>query len=295
MDISQQTSNGPLVVGASTKLSQKIPKPFSIESLIATRSCSPNRREPSPNQQLHPHHHHHHHQHSQHSMQQNLYSDNMPPNIFQQNFGLPPNFPLYHPWTTLGYLTHTTNERITQLLNNDGEKLAHFLENSDITRDKMTEMFLNSNSKDPRLFLNAAAAADPASREKLAQYFVNNVRDPKLTEFLLSATTGTSNSLDLRNSNYLSEPNNSERFVVGSGCSGLPPNAAAAFSVMQNSFLDNNSLSKTNSNITNLFVKSDQFEDGDKEIDDIESGAESCSDLSLTMSPDGSNKNAGMC
>lgn len=229
MDITQQTDD------IQTKIS-KIPKPFSIESLISTKSCSPIRPD--------------------------AFEQHYPPTLFPQNICLP-NFPMYNPW--MGYLTQSTNEQINQLFSNGpNDKFVNFLEHQDSRRDKLSEMFLTHTANDPRIFLNS----DPVHREKIAQYLANNVREPKFTEFLMSAS-----KTDFRNDE---ENVDDHLFTASDNC---------------NKDLRQTSISVRNfadgvSNLSQLFVKSDQDKD-----DEMESGSES--ELSMTMSPDGSHKNAG--
>lgn len=232
MDISHQTDD------MQTKLS-KIPKPFSIESLISTKSCSPIRPD--------------------------AFETHYPPTLFPQNICLP-NFPMYNPW--MGYLTQSTNEQINQLFTNGpNDKFVNFLEHQDGRRDKLSEMFLTHTANDPRIFLNG----DPVHREKIAQYLANNVREPKFTEFLMSAS-----KTDYRNDRNDEENVDDHLFTASDNCN----KDARQTSISVRNFSDGVS------NLSQLFVKSDQDKD-----DEMESGSDS--ELSMTMSPDGSHKNAG--
>lgn len=187
----------------------RIPKPFSIESLIAT---TPSSFTTYPDTSIESH-------------------SNLTPLHPPSTLPLP-NFPLYsHPW--LGYLTQ------------------HFLDGSTettVSGEKLSEMFL-----DPRYALLNAAATD---REKLAQYFVNNInksssindsRD-RVSDFLISDYSSFSTSDNI------------------------------------NKFSDDRRIS--------MQVFSSKVEDPEKAGVDVES-TDSCSDLSMTMSPDGSHKNRG--
>lgn len=229
MDISHHTDD------IETKIS-KIPKPFSIESLISTKSCSPIRPD--------------------------AFETHFPPTLFPQNI-CPPNFPMYNPW--MGYLTQSTNEQINQLFaNGPTDKFVNFLDHPDNRRDKLSEMFLTHTAGDPRVFFNS----DPVHREKIAQYLANNVREPKFTEFLMSAS-----KTDFRNDD---ENVDDHLFTASDNC---------------NKHLRQTSISVRNfsdgvSNLSQLFVKGDQDKD-----DEMESGSDS--ELSMTMSLDGSHKNTG--
>ncbi|GAB0099831.1 Homeobox protein unplugged [Sergentomyia squamirostris] len=186
----------------NTKIT-RIPKPFSIESLIATTPSSTypdTSYESLPNlTQLHP-----------------------PPTLPLTNF---PS--LYtHPW--LGYLTQ------------------HFLDDTaDGSREKlMSEMFL-----DPRYALLNATTTD---REKLAQYFVNNISKSSLS---------------------ILEQNKDRDFLL--------TDYSAQYSC-----------ENPGANYPHFGPKVD--DQNDKGSLDVES-TDSCSDLSMTMSPDGSHKNRDLC
>lgn len=165
----------------------------------------------------------------------------------------------------MGYLTQSTNEQINQLFaNGPPDKFVNFLDHPDNRRDKLSEMFLTHTASDPRIFFNS----DPVHREKIAQYLANNVREPKFTEFLMSAS-----KTDFRNDD---ENVDDHLFTTSDNC---------------NKHLRQTSISVRNfadgvSNLSQLFVKGDQDKD-----DEMESGSES--ELSMTMSPDGSHKNTG--
>ncbi len=232
MDISHQQPDD-----TETKIS-KIPKPFSIESLISTKSCSPIRPD--------------------------AFETHYPPTLFPQNICLP-NFPMYNPW--MGYLTQSTNEQINQLFSNGpNEKFVNFLEHHpDNRHDKLSEMFLTHTANDPRIFLNS----DLVHREKIAQYLANNVREPKFTEFLMNASKA-----DFRSDDEITD----EHLLTASDNNCNKDLRQTSISVRN--FTDGVS------NLSQLFVKSDQDKD-----DEMETGSES--ELSMTMSPDGSHKNAG--
>lgn len=231
MDISHQAQPDDI----EAKIS-KIPKPFSIESLISTKSCSPIRPD--------------------------AFETHYPPTLFPQNICVP-NFPMYNPW--MGYLTQQTNEQINQLFaNGPNEKfVTNFLEHQDNRHDKLSEMFLTHTTNDPRIsFFNS----DLVHREKIAQYLANNVREPKFTEFLMSAS-----KTDFRGDDEITEE--------------LTTSDNSSKDLRQTS-ISVRSFSDGVSNLSQLFVKSDQDKD-----DEMETGSES--ELSMTMSPDGSHKNTG--
>lgn len=230
MDITHQQDD------IDTKIS-KIPKPFSIESLISTKSCSP--------------------------MRPDAFETHYPPSLFPQNICVP-NFPMYNPW--MGYLTQQTSEQINQLFSNgpSDKFVNNFLEHQDNRHDKLSEMFLSHSANDPRIFLSS----DLIHREKIAQYLANNVREPKFTEFLMNAS-----KTDFRND----DENTNEHLLTASDNSNKD--------LRQTSFNVRNFTDGV-SNLSQLFVKSDQDKD-----DEMDTGSES--ELSMTMSPDGSNKNAG--
>ncbi|XP_059615147.1 homeobox protein unplugged [Phlebotomus argentipes] len=191
----------------------RIPKPFSIESLIAT---TPSSFSTYPEAQF--------------DSQPNL-TPLHPPTALPL-----PNFPLYtHPW--LGYLTQ------------------HFLDGSTdapASREKLSEMFL-----DPRYALLSTSATD---REKLAQYFVNNINK-------------SSPSAILESRDRMSD------FIISDYTAYSQGDSAAKFP-------DDRRMS--------MQVFPTKIEDHDKTGVDVES-TDSCSDLSMTMSPDGSHKNRDLC
>lgn len=234
---SHRSSLSPTSIDKTTNIS-RVPKPFSIESLIAHQSPQHHINDLSSNRQ-----------------QLNDIPDvpiiNHPASngYGGTHFNLPP-FPLYNPW--MGYLTQTATERLSQFFSRNDDKLTHFLD---------IESSSPSPSRDSRFILNPV---DVIQREKLAQYFVNNIRDPnkgKLSEFLLSANTNASdyNRLLISDNNQC---NSEQQFYVNQ-----------QLSVTQNS--DDIDLVECNNR-------------DDKDID-LESD-DSCCDLSLTLSPNGKNQ-----
>lgn len=228
---SHRSTLSPSNIEKTTSIS-RVPKPFSIESLIAHQSPQHHINDLSINRQ-----------------QLNDVSDvpmiNHPAanGYAGQHFSIPP-FPLYNPW--MGYLTQTATERLSQFFSRNEDKLTHFLDS-------------DSSSRDSRFVINPLDVT--IQREKLAQYFVNNIRDPnkgKLSEFLISATTGSDyNGLLISDSNQcISE----KQFFVNQS------------SVTQNS--DDNNFVECNRDDKDIGLESD----------------DSCCDLSLTLSPNGKNQ-----
>lgn len=154
-------------------LSTRIPKSFSIESIISTRNSS--------------------HQTSDSPPLANTCFPNPAAALFPANFCLPPlQHSIYSPW--MSYLAaasvqHQHQHHPPPPINQSSHYhpayqlfANNFVENSD--REPSMHSFFGPSPPhiDPRF---ALAAVDPEHREQLAQLFANNVRDPKLTEFLL--------------------------------------------------------------------------------------------------------------
>lgn len=291
---------------SETKLT-KIPKPFSIESLISSTRRTDTTTTTTIRPTIDEQHHNNLDNNSQQifSQQQNLSTTN--------NFI--PNFPIYNPW--MGYLSHTTNERITQLFTNPQE-FSHFLaENSDISADavvaptakhhynKFSDMLQNSADSAAAV----AMAAAVAHREKLAQYFANNVRDGnKFTEFLMNNSNNSANGIiGGNNCDY----NNT-------GMYGSETEQRFQIQCTDKMIQDRNSLSVTTNNSSDMqanfsqllnqsqqyhqnnhhhqqqqqqIVHQQQQHDKDDDLDSVDTSSE----LSLTMSPDENQRNAGKC
>lgn len=271
------------------------PKPFSIESLIANTKTESNKRKsstPPDNVDYYQHQHHNHHQQQQQSSpnQQQHYQNGFPHQTIVNN--LPAHFSpsmVYNPW--FGYLSQTATERLSQFFSsNSDEKLSHFLDSADPNhRETFSEILFGGPTS-----LTTAAAAVAANnttlgvdhparflinthdhqihREKLAQYFVNNFREPnkeKLSEFLI-------NSSDYVNSGY--------GVMVGhSGNNVIINDDKDRYSNQTTDSEPELSPNKNNNNILNVNEKSVDLEDSN----------DSCSDLSLTLSPDGNHKLRG--
>lgn len=145
------------------------------------------------------------------------------------------------------------------------------------------------------------SAVDPANREKLAQYFVNNFRETnpeKLSEFLMNATNDYTTGILLggdKNRSFncgpLNEPNNvnflrnSSNFGNISGGCGVVAGAVNLSSGDDQLYGGGGG----DHNPQQLHLNSSMLDIGDKDVD-LESN-ESCSDdLSLTLSPGGKNR-----
>lgn len=211
-----------------TKIS-RIPKPFSIESLIAHQSPQ--------NQQLL----------TNYPTQPNnvpevaIINHSTGHGYVESSFGLPP-FPLYNPW--MGYLTQTATERLSQFFSRSDDKLTHFLD-------------VETSKRDTRFLVNSA---DVIKREKLAQYFVNNIRDSnkdRLSEFLISAKNNDYNNLLISDNKQC---NSEQQFYV-----------------------NQSSVTQYSDDVNLLECNID-----DKDID-LESDDSLC-DLSLTLSPNEKNQ-----
>lgn len=266
MDITAHHQSQPDLSATENKL-PKIPKPFSIESLISTcRTGSPI-------------------DHSDNVDSKMSFSQILPPNFI-------PNFPIYNPW--MGYLTaHTTNERISQLFTNPAE-FSHFLEHTDAVaaaapaqkhQNKFSDLLTDSSATAAAAATMAAAAAS-AHREKLAQYFANNVRDDKFTEFLMNNTGGGS---DYNNIGYGSETE--QRFVQ---CSDKIQNrnlGATNVCDVQNNFSQLlNKADQSKSPYSQHVQQQQQHMEKDEDLESVDTGSE----LSLSMSLDDNQKSAGM-
>lgn len=296
-----------------TKLT-KIPKPFSIESLIASthhRTTDSSTTIPiiADDEQQH---------HQNNLDNQQIFSQQ---NLSTTNFI--PNFPIYNPW--MGYLSHTTNERLSQLFTNPTE-FSHFLaENSDISaavaptakhqHNKFSDILLNATDSSTTTAAAAAAAtmaAAVAHRDKLAQYFANNVRDGnKFTEFLMNNSNNgvVGGNCDYNNTGmYGSETE--QRFQLQQCSAGTDKmiqdrnslsvtannsDVQTNFSQLLNQSQLNQSFQYHNQHQTNhqqqqqMIHQQHQQHDKDDDLDSVDTGSE----LSLTMSPDENQRNAG--
>lgn len=273
MDITAHHQSQTDLSVTETKL-PKIPKPFSIESLISTcRTDSPIDHSDNADTQT--------------------FSQNLPPNFI-------PNFPIYNPW--MGYLTaHTTNERISQLFTNPAE-FSHFLEHTEAAvvatapaqkhPNKLSDLLTDTSATAAAATMAAAAAS--AHREKLAQYFANNVRDGKFTEFLMNNTTGGSGGIigsDYSNVAYGSETE--QRFVQCSDKMQIQNRNLSAANVcdVQNNFSQLLNRADQSKSPYSHHVQQQHIMERDEDLDSVDTGSE----LSLSMSLDENQKSAGMC
>lgn len=148
-----------------------------------------------------------------------------------------------------------------------------------------------AHHSDPRL---ALAAVDPEHREQLAQLFANNVRDPKLTEFLLMGHRGIERSHEAEISDY-HVGNEDDR----------PGSELAAKDGDNGELGDDGSFGHRVSRVRDLsefYFRGQRMMSGDAATGaaistgsdqlDMDS-AESSSELSMTMSPEGRRKSAG--
>lgn len=233
MDHPVSSSRSPSIIDNKNLKISRIPKPFSIESLIS----SPDKDELSSTKKS---------TDSPENLQIN--QPQQPPSGYVP-FNLP-NFPIYNPW--VGYLTQTATERLSQFFSQNDEKFSHFLDiESQTNRDKLIEAHYILNNP------------DAVQREKLAQYFVNNFRDPsneKLSELLISDYSG-----------LFSNSDNNERIINTTNEQFYNINQRTGYS-----------------GLTNCNSDSDNLLECEKDID-LES-SDLSSDLSLTLSPSGKNR-----
>jgi hypothetical protein len=233
-----------------TKL-PRLPIPFSIESLISNNpsaACALNE-------------HHKEQIHSNFANIANSYHTMLP-------F---PNLPMYNPW--VGYLSQTSSH----LFNNGAaaasaddkssplEMLDNSTQHNNIVGDSLKEstnlssVLMSQTMADSRYIFNSVIDHN-SYKEKLAQYFVNNIRD--------NINNDRMNDLLCDYNSFLSEKE--------SVCNGKSPNALTG------------DLSK------GLLLQHQNLYDHSQDKDvDIESGDSCTSDLSLTSSPDGSQKLRG--
>lgn len=262
--------------------STRIPKSFSIESIISTRSSSHRSHDPTP-------------------MSNTIFPN--PATLFPANFCLPPSFQhsIYSPW--MSYLAAASAQHqqhqhppVNQqhhhpayhLFSNSVDRFSNFLENAD--REPGTPTFFGHAAPhiDPRF---ALAAVDPEQREQLAQLFVNNVRDPKLTEFLLGQRGGIDRSHE------------SNDYQTGIEDERLGAPEVMAKDGDNGDFGDESFGNRVDRvrDLSELYFRGQRMMSGDAMGVAMASGsdqldmdsAESSSELSMTMSPEGRMKSAG--
>lgn len=160
-------------------------------------------------------------------------------------------------------------------------------------------MLFGNPSLDPRF---ALATVDPVQREQLAQLFANNVRDPKLTEFLLGQGGVGGGTMIGRHpeppSGYASSSEDERtRYRDGEQDEvdvGQPSLVGFGHPAARSEF------SGTVRDLSELYFRGQRMMGGDGGIVaplsdgqlDMDS-AESSSELSMTMSPDGRRKSDG--
>lgn len=236
----------------------KCPKPFSIESLISRKTPPAEMPNDMP-----------------------LGSPSHATPSTANTFRLPPNFPvtagaasIYNPWMH-SYLAMQPPP---------GLKLSgNFFEiSSDVSQDKLSEIFAGHGAVDPRIFLGA----DQGHRDKLlAQYIANNVRDKKFSDFFLTA------------SDYYENRGNAGALLMANGFGGdrsfLGPDSDGVNGVCNGSLgagtdsgeanLEDRTSLGTNQHMNGI----EDGGHGDLIEDDLDSDCSS--ELSLTMSPGNAN------
>lgn len=166
----------------------RLPNPFSIESIISPRNkTSPAKYQPhlnrSDDEEIA----------SQIATQSHDISDASPlispatgtsaqPPI---GVGVGATFPsLYNPWMDYLAAAQQHHQQQQQLQ----QQPATILDNGTSAMTPSADFMFGGMPLDPARM--ASIAIDPLQREKLAQLFVNNVRDPKFTELLLGGANG---------------------------------------------------------------------------------------------------------
>lgn len=265
----------------------RIPKPFSIESIIS--SCASNADPPSTDSP---------------PLTNTIFST--PSSLFPSNFCLPHAFQhsIYSPW--MSYLASASAQQhqhqqhppinhqhpAYHLFANSAERFTNLLDNPDRESHSLQTLFGPSAPHiDPRF---ALAAVDPEHREQLAQLFANNVRDPKLTEFLLGR-----GGIDIRareSRDYYAAGKDEER----SGVDAAPKHHLDHGEIMAADSFGHNRVGRVR-DLSELYYRGQRMLNGDRtgsaaplggEQLDMDS-AESSSELSMRMSPDGERKSAG--
>lgn len=245
----------------SHQLSTRIPKSFTIESIISTRSSSQQSTSSPP-------------------LGNTIFPN--PAALFPANFCLPQSFQhsLYSPW--MSYLAaasaqHQQQHQHTPINPPSQHPAYHLLENSDREPNAQSFFMPQLSQIDPRF---ALAAVDPEHREQLAQLFANNVRDPKLTDFLLRQRS-------IERSNDYHTGIEEDR----SG-SDLTAKDGAVDEFGEDSF--SHRLGRVQ-DLSDLYFRGDATgaatATGSDQLD--MDSAESSSELSMTMSPEARRKSAG--
>lgn len=169
------------------------------------------------------------------------------------------------------------------LFSNSANRFPNFLDNSE--RESSIPNFFGPKPThiDPRF---ALAAVDPEHREHLAQLFANNVRDPKLTEFLLGqrGIERSHESVDYHMG--VEDERSGSEVTVKDGDNGVDSFGHRAGRVRD---------------LSELYFRGQRMLSGDATAVATASGsdqldmdsAESSSELSMTMSPEGRRKSTG--
>ena len=186
----------------------RIPKPFSIESLISSPAVSVTTPQTV-----------NHMGSSQSPADTNKHDCGFEfPTALGTNigFGLPGNFPIYNPW--MGYLSHFLDPNPPDPVSMPGHQ-----------RDKISEMFLSQVS-DPRYLFDPTAAAALHQRDKLAQYLAGGglLRDPHSADGSIPGYTTDKERFAFHNSAAMLGQH--QQHTIGNLSGNLNENAGAKLS-----------------------------------------------------------------
>lgn len=268
-----QSSITSRLLTSTSATNTRLANPFSIESIISQRHKSTSPQPPTTLQS-----------HSSGSRPDDTATpQSMAPSQFAPGVGpfASANFSLYNPW--MGYLAAASHQHQQQQLQYSSHLSA--------VVDQMppADMFFGMPpaGMDPRL-AGLAATVDPVHREKLAQLFVNNVRDPKLTELLLMGTGGGVDH-SVPQSAAVDATQASLSLSMGSDNVGTIPMHLSHMYLQERSRLMMQHQHHQQQH--HHHPNSQHGIGGGRDVD--ADSAESSSDLSMTMSPDGCRKSAG--
>lgn len=153
---------------------------------------------------------------------------------------------------------------------------------SDLTKDRLSEMFT-----DPRIIFGASDYRD----KFLAQCFVNNVRDKKFSDLFMSTSEYYGNGVNIVG---YPMPNN---YNSDLSLNGLPADVRIGASCENaNSMGDSNETQfedRSTHNNRCVNIHSDEVDVNDDLADELDSDCSS--EISMTMSPDAANRINGMC
>ncbi|XP_055836976.1 homeobox protein unplugged [Episyrphus balteatus] len=238
----------------NTKLS-KISSPFSIESLIANRSTPTTmatRQVKVP---------------PAGSVELPFVTHSLP-------IGFPPNFPFYNPWIH-GYFGQN-QDRLNQLLSNGsyylGNQHAAVATQGTSSVKNVDSELRNPSSLDTRSLALLRSTTDQNYCEKLVNFVRNGNFDPareKLAEFLMNANNGEYNGDRLQQCFNRTPSESESRTLDMSECGAI-----------------NNNGDRLPLTISKM--ETNEFERAEEEF---EHSGDSCSDISLTMSPEEADKN----